>query len=303
LLNQKAFNTADTVSVPRAHPRGLTETQDNRSLYHSPTDASLTPACPAAPVKDGVPEGLRKNKAAPEKVLQGFNTWAFKREQPDDPALMLEIIADAIAGGSKVPFVLYWGKGPRSRLDEPDITCLDYLAALGRRVREAYEPGAAIKLIFTDTHAQLNGHSQQSVRDYFGAVDASARERGFGSCWLGDLVHLAEAAGVDDRIDDDVPTETLQRLGVCAAKWYRGEGTPEQAALQYYQMNMVEKRAVQLACPRSIFVTFNGSEFRCLFPDRLPIFYMYSLRRGVSVKPWFLPPVVPAAIAESAAAS
>ena len=41
----------------------------------------------------------------------------------------------------------------------------------------------------------------------------------------------------------------------------------------------------------SIFITFNGSEFRCLFPERLPIFYMYSLRRGVSVKPWFLPPV------------
>jgi len=59
----------------------------------------------------------------------------------------------------------------------------------------------------------------------------------------------------------------------------------------YYRMNMVEKRAVEIAFPRSIFVTFNGSEFRCLFPEQLPIFYMYSLRRGVSVKPWFLPPV------------
>ena len=29
---------------------------------------------------------------------------------------------------------------------------------------------------------------------------------------------------------------------------------------------MIEKRAVELAFPRSIFVTFNGSEFRCLFP-------------------------------------
>jgi hypothetical protein len=53
-------------------------------------------------------------------------------------------------------------------------------------------------------------------------------------------------------------------------------------------MNMIERRAVELAFPRSIFVTFNGSEFRGLFPQRLPIFYMYSLRRGVSVKPWFL---------------
>ncbi len=59
--------------------------------------------------------------------------------------------------------------------------------------------------------------------------------------------------------------------------------------MRYLQMNMVEKRAVQFAFPHSIFVTFNGSEFRSLFPERMPIFYMYSLRRGMSVKPWFLP--------------
>jgi hypothetical protein len=39
--------------------------------------------------------------------------------------------------------------------------------------------------------------------------------------------------------------------------------------------------------PHSIFITFNGGKLRCLFPTRLPIFYMYSLRRGVSIKPWF----------------
>lgn len=259
------------------------------------------PARTPKPAK-GAAEGNRKTKVAPEKVMQAFNTWAFKREQPDDPVLMLDIIADAIAGGAPVPFVLYWGKGPRSRLDQPDVTCLDYLAGLGRRVREIYAPGAAIKLIFTDTHAQLNGHAPHVIREYFTAVDASARERGFGSCWLGDLVRLAEAAGAADQTDDDVAPETLRKLGICAAKWYRGDGTPEQGALEYYRMNMIEKRAVQLACPRSIFVTFNGSEFRCLFPDALPIFYMYSLRRGVSVKPWFLPPVVPVAVAESVTA-
>jgi len=64
--------------------------------------------------------------------------------------------------------------------------------------------------------------------------------------------------------------------------WDRRAGRAE-----FYQMNMIERRAVELAFPRSIFVTFNGSEFRGLFPQRLPIFYMYSLRRGIRVKPWF----------------
>ena len=53
---------------------------------------------------------------------------------------------------------------------------------------------------------------------------------------------------------------------------------------------MIEKRAVERAFPDSIFITFNGSEFRGLFPPNLPIFYMYSLRKGISIKPWFLFP-------------
>jgi hypothetical protein len=43
-----------------------------------------------------------------------------------------------------------------------------------------------------------------------------------------------------------------------------------------------------MAFPHSIFITFNGSRLRALFPEHLPIFYMYSLRRGFSAKPWFV---------------
>ena len=31
------------------------------------------------------------------KVLRSFNTWAFKREQPADPHLMLQFVSEAIA--------------------------------------------------------------------------------------------------------------------------------------------------------------------------------------------------------------
>ena len=61
-----------------------------------------------------------------------------------------------------------------------------------------------------------------------------------------------------------------------------------EGALKYHAMNMVEREAVELEFPDSIFVTFNNSEFRDLFPANLPVFYMYSLRKGCSVKPWFI---------------
>jgi hypothetical protein len=221
--------------------------------------------------------------------LQTFNTWSFKREQPDSVLSLLQVISAAAQVARPISFVLYWGKGPRCGLGEPDITCLDYLASLGARVREAYEPGASFKLMFTDTHATLNGHAPNDMERYFNAVEAAACQRGFDTCWLSELVFAAERAGAIDLVDEPVSDEMLMKLGACAAKWFRGAGTPEDGAARYLRMNMVEKRAVQHAFPRSIFVTFNGSEFRSLFPDRMPIFYMYSLRRGTSIKPWFLP--------------
>jgi hypothetical protein len=159
---------------------------------------------------------------------------------------------------------------------------------LANRVRAVHPHGAAIKLIFTDTHAALNGHSPASVREYFGEIDLKARQYGFDTCWLSHIIRAAEATATSDPADDALPEETLRRLADSARKWYRGEGTAEQGALQYYRMNMVEKRAVEIAFPRAIFITFNGSDLRSLFPTRLPIFFMYSLRRGMSVKPWFV---------------
>ncbi len=261
-----------------------------RAAYHPSGDVDVAPPQARRSPKNGRYGHSAKRIVTAETVLRSFNTWAFKREQPADPQLMLQTISHAIALAAPVSFVLYWGKGPRCRVDEPDIACLDYLDALARRVRDAYAPGTAITLIFTDTHAELNGHSPHGVHEYFAEISACAGERGFETCFLSQLTRSAQAdAAWAANEDVVVPEETLRRLSASARKWYRGDGTIGQGALKYYQMNMIERRAVELAFPQSIFVTFNGSDLRSLFPSCLPIFYMYSLRRGVSVKPWFLP--------------
>lgn len=223
-----------------------------------------------------------------EKILQAFNTWSFKREQPDNLVALREMIGRAVHQQEPVPFVLYWGKGPRSHAGAPEAACLDYLGSFADRIRKVYDKGAKLQLICTDTHANLNGHQQQAIDDYFGAVRLQAQARGFTDCRLSELVRAAKDAGVEPSGVDPDPY-TLQKLSDCAAKWYRGDGSASEGAIEYYRMNMIEKRAVEFAFPHAVFITFNGSEFRCLFPDSMPIFYMYSLKRGVAVKPWFMP--------------
>ena len=229
-----------------------------------------------------------EDPALPEKIVRSFNTWTFKREQPSDLGLMVQFIAEATRLAEPIPFVLYWGKGPRSRLAEPDTTCLDYLKALADRIRNVYDPGAALTLIFTDTHAELNGYSERCTREYFADIADAAGRRGFGTCRLSVLTEADHTLSARQLAEENVSVETLRLLCASAAKWYRGERTADEAALAYFQMNLVERQSVELAFPRSIFLTFNGSQMRGLFPKLLPIFYMYSLRRGKSVKPWFM---------------
>jgi len=220
------------------------------------------------------------------EVLASFNTWAFKREQPSSIAAIKARIEDAIQSSRPLQFVLYWGKGPRKVAADPDLACLDFLAKLAARVRKAHGPGAEIVLLFTDTHAELNGHARADADCYFAEVGDWAAHRGFKSRRLSSV---ARAAGRELAAHAaEVDRTRITMLADKAERWFRGEGSSRDGAERYLRANLVERRAVEIVFPRGIFATFNGSEYDFLFPERMPRFYMYSLRKGCSVKPWFL---------------
>ncbi len=219
------------------------------------------------------------------KVLAAFNTWSFKREQPSNIAQIEYRIADAIRAHVPITFVMYWGKGPRNRIAPPDVACLDFLSSLSRRVAAVHAPGAEWGLIFTDTHAELNGHARGAFESYFTDVGNVAAGRDYKCFRLGDIVR---AAGPVSLHLEDLNEEQVDLLTRSADKWFRGAGSSREGARRYLIANMIERRAVEKAFPEAVFATFNGSELDFLFPAALPRFYMYSLRKGCSVKPWFM---------------
>jgi L-tyrosine isonitrile synthase len=240
------------------------------------------------PQKHAVVASLQNTQIATAKrVIQSFNTWAFKREQPSSVDLLHSIVAAAIQRGAPIPFVLYWGKGPRRSLAVPDLQCLDYIASMGERIAEQYAPGALFNLLLTDTHAGLNEHAETDTKAYYAAIETAASARAFQCRYLSEVTR-SSAASLHPQESEVPPAEVLEALTKSAAKWYRGDGTPSEGAVQYFELNMLEKRAVELEFPDTVFVTFNNSKHRILFPKSLPIFYMYSLKKGVAVKPWFV---------------
>jgi L-tyrosine isonitrile synthase len=228
----------------------------------------------------------KQTRVVTEEVVRSFNTWAFKREQPSDLNLLHKTVGQAVAQSRPVPFVLYWGKGPRSVVGTPEEQCLDYIATLGLKIRAVYAPGAHITLLLTDTHAELNSYSDLEIDTYFQSMQAAATQRGFDCQLLSKIVRSTQpvtATYIAEQLDEDL----LGRLTRSATKWYRGDEAPARAAELYFSLNMIERRAVGELYADAIFVTFNSSHFRLLFPDDLPIFYMYSIKKGIAVKPWF----------------
>lgn len=228
-------------------------------------------------------------------MVAAFNTWAFKREKPSDLDLVHRFVGNAIESECKIPFVLYWGKGPRSYACAPELDCLNFLTGFAERIKHAYPPGAIIDLVFTDTHARLNGHSQFAVDSYFRDVAKHSDPNLFRSSRLS---HCVESWAPEAEIFDAPSAGILDELEKSARKWFRGEATPRQAATRYFAMNMRERCAIEAAFPNAVFITFNGSKFRYLFPRGLPIFYMYSTKKGCAIKPWFMPD--PAKVEETA---
>jgi L-tyrosine isonitrile synthase len=217
------------------------------------------------------------------EVVNAFNTWAFKREQPHNTERMYEVVNGAVSAQEPLQFVLYWGKGPRRMLGEAERTCLAYLQSMGDRIKQVHAPGAQFDLLLTDTHALLNGHRSTDVTAYFDAVTTSAEAAGMSAQLLSHVVNQsAVTAASIARVA--MPEELI----AMAAKWYRGPLDAEAGARAYFDMNMIERAAVSRLFPNAIFVTFNGSDLLSLFPDQMPIFFMYSLRKGCAVKPWFM---------------
>jgi L-tyrosine isonitrile synthase len=271
------YDASAPIRTAREHRR------PDQSLCVSPP----TQRQPASPAKRA---GAWTRAVTPEQILRSFNTRAFKREKPDKPELMLQFINQAHARRAPISFVQYWGKGLRPTLAAPEFACLEFLDSMISRIREIYEPGADFTMVFTDTHAALNGHSQASIDSYFEDLVLATRRHRFNICLLSSLI---DAAGLrpDEMPERQVPpADLLAELCASAAKWFKGEGSADEGAIRYFQANMVERKVMERAFPRSIFVTFNGSRLRSLFPEALPIFYMFSLRHGISDKPWFLPP-------------
>lgn len=219
-------------------------------------------------------------------ILVSFNTRKFKREKPKSEIKILETISRAIQSKQPIQFVMYWGKGERTSVGDKERDAILYLEQMLNAIREKYLLGTDVTFILTDTHAELNGHTKSQIKDYFDSVRALSKKVGIKTINLSEFTDFNERDLMEKK-NGVMINEKLENVLIDSARKHCKRYDAETGARLYYLQNQIEKVKVENNFPNAIFLTYNGSEFNDILPVGLPVFYMCSLARGKSIKPWF----------------
>ncbi|PJC24206.1 asparagine synthase (glutamine-hydrolyzing) [Candidatus Uhrbacteria bacterium CG_4_9_14_0_2_um_filter_41_50] len=220
------------------------------------------------------------------EILESFDTWQFKREQPKTEEKLLETILRSVRSKKPIEFVMYWGKGERDIIGEKEKEAILYLKKMLSMILEKYPFGSKVTLILTDTHAELNGHTKSQINQYFDSVITLARQAKFYTTNLSTLAIFDEQALMKKLGGEKISDELLNILVESSEKHCK-KYNPDIGAKLYYLQNLIEKKEIEKSFSEAIFLTYNGNELDEIFPNKIPIFYMYSIKKGTSVKPWF----------------
>jgi len=221
------------------------------------------------------------------EILDSFNTWKFKREQPNTPEKVMESILKNIRAKTPINFVMYWGKGEKDIVGNEEIEAIKYLDEMLNQIKVMYLPGVKTTFIFTDTHAELNGYSKNKIQKYYDSVEKLAKRYDIESLYLSQLAKYNEENLFIQIENAKINPELFATLKDSSEKHCKKLKDHALGAKLYFLQNQIEKKEIEKKFAGSIFLTYNGSNLNEILPTELPIFYMYSMRKGTSIKPWF----------------
>src|SRR5260370_41165641 len=96
--------------APVVFSRLFGRAREKASSDHRRNGFSRSPSPPSLSVR-GPPSS--------DTLIQSFNSWAFKREQPGNLERLKRLAEAAIESAAPLSFVLYWGRGPRVDVAAP----------------------------------------------------------------------------------------------------------------------------------------------------------------------------------------
>lgn len=211
-------------------------------------------------------------------------------------------------------FVFLWGAGNKTKATKSDKDCLLYLFHFLKKVEDLYQVNVNLNVVFTDTHAYLNGYDHLNYDVYIREISYHIKKHGFQFLTSSALCHTGfNEAGYPDHqsfidhviahADEFFGTLELKEneiksvsnfyhyaLRHCVRIGHHQSGicfeNEESAAKAYLYVASFEKRIISKVYNKAAFITYLAKDESAVFPD-LPVIRIYSIKSGLRTRPWF----------------
>lgn len=198
-----------------------------------------------------------------------------------DAGLRLRDIA-----GSQTPcrLVVYWGAWKSANVGPGHFLFLEKLGRIRRLVETTLLVPATTEIVFTDTHALVNGVDARLVQAAQAAL-IEALPPGFNLTTMSSLLDGGESISLEDFSQVPGAARLIRFLEAQAAKLFGGDAASQRAS-DYLLCNLAEAPMVAAAWPLGLFVHLGPPELRLMLPS-LPFLHASSGPGGTTRKPWF----------------
>lgn len=214
-----------------------------------------------------------------------------------------------------IQFIMLWGASNKAHATKADKDGLLYLFHFLKRVEHAYGLKVNLNLIFTDTHAHLNGYTKEYYERYITEISYHIRKHGYSFVRSSELSgRFARDMGYQGMMDyvEDIIQQPEERFGSWnmpvqvnnlvpffahyALKHCRRIASHESglffqnerlAALGYLTLAAFDKRVITETYHDHAFITYMSREESLVLPD-LPVIRLYSIKSGLRTRPWFI---------------
>jgi hypothetical protein len=205
-----------------------------------------------------------------------------------------QYLAASLLTGAPMLVLFYWGISPRGSAGPAERNAFAFLSSNLDRLSAAVQTAWEIDIIFTDTHAVVNGVGSRVIESY--CRSAMTIFEGPGRRFT----RMSEALGIKSDKDvlsvcaefrrqndlfDSLPIDVVSRL-VQNADRHSIRDAPELAARNYVAISQIEAPLVRREYSRSLQVTYYTPHMAWILPA-LPTLYIYVGENRKARRPWF----------------
>lgn len=250
------------------------------------------------------------------KTISSFLAGRKKEDRQKQLAELEKYVQERlIKNKNKIRFVMYWGASDKRYPDKYDFDALFHLFGFLRIVEKHYKIDVHLTLIFTDTHANLNGYHTENYKNYHREIRKILNDFNYSHLLMSevltpfakshnlkdtnDLIKSVIKQSINNKIPDiiinDKSFEVLKRSAEKHAQRFRNINiykdlcfnSIEQSAYAYILLNRIERQYVEKNFFQSVFLTYTSDIEKELIAPNLPTIQVYSIHKGLSCRPWF----------------